>query len=153
MAYFPYRFASGHVDYSTLTSTSSYLLSNFPIQTDQPRTLPWCIAEYPKLDDAAFFSGSLSGIQGGNGLPSVIIALGGMTPGMIAYWNTIFLGSVQSANFTMLIRDTRYLYANQDLAFQGIIHKVRTQDINWRKGIRPIATAVPYRVTRLTAIS
>lgn len=149
MAYFPYRFASGHVSYATITGSSSYLLSNFPRQTDQPRELPWCIASYTGVEDAAFFTGLLSGGTGGNGLPQVQIALGGMTPDMVDYWHTTFLGALQSANFTMLIRDNRLGTGSEALVFQGTIHKVRTADIRWQSGRRPpIATVVPYRVTR-----
>ncbi len=90
-AFFDYRFASGHVSYATITGSSTYILRNFTRATDQPKDLEWYIAETPPIDDAAFFSGSLSGNTGGNGLPFIDLYLSGVTPGMVAYWNTTFL--------------------------------------------------------------
>lgn len=116
MSWFAYRVASGHISKATLQGSDSYLLREFPKQSDQTNHVwLWLI---PQINDSAIQVKGLVGTKT-QGSPNAQLVFPSMSTGMLAYWNSqIFTSSVPEAEATIQIPNVKLTGADYTAVYQ-----------------------------------
>ena len=110
MTYFAdnaYRLKVGYVSYTSITTDSSAIIINFPVQADQVAARLWQRPDNESdiVDDAAELEQGLDHFTTGQGLPEFTWKMRGLTPLMVKYLKDTFFssGTVWSAKVTVAV--------------------------------------------------